>query len=130
MSEPKLRRLFDRSQVVVGGVALAMLGCFVAVVCLPNARALKSVGAELAAAEQHLATKMHEVKELPDGYALRLPLEPGMIMATAEFISMEQKCCGFFGFSLELAPNNGPMWLSLTGGAGAKEFLQAEMGLN
>jgi len=73
---------------------------------------------------------IQEVKELPDGYALSLPLEPGMIMATAEFISLEQKCCGFFGFSLELAPNNGPMWLSLTGRAGAKEFLQAEMGLN
>jgi len=66
-----------------------MLACFVVVVCLPNARALKHVSDELATAEQLLATKMNEVKELPgvaenvarikqerDGQLLKVPCEP------------------------------------------------------
>ena len=86
--------------------------------------------------ENHLSvahkvmSAIQEVRELPDGYALRLPLEASMIQVAAEFIALEQKCCGFIGFNLEIEPNNGPMWLSLTGGAGAKEFLQAELGMN
>ena len=32
-----------------------------------------------------------------------------------------------FNFSLAVERDDGPMWLSLTGGEGVKEFLQAEI---
>lgn len=79
---------------------------------------------------QQVMSKIQEIKELSNGYALRLPPGPVMIQAAAEFISLEQKCCGFFGLNLDVKPNNGPLWLSLTGGPGSKEFLQAELGMN
>jgi len=78
---------------------------------------------------QQVMREIQEIKELPNGYSLRLPLKPIMIRAAAEFMSLEQKCCSFFGFNLEIEPNNGPLWLSITGGAGTKEFLRAELGM-
>jgi len=66
MAKFEFKKKFDRSQLVVGGVALAMLACFVAIVCVPNARALSRAAADLEAAEQLLSTKMNEVKELPE----------------------------------------------------------------
>jgi hypothetical protein len=43
----------------------------------------------------------------------------------AEWISFERKCCPFFKFEIELEPESGPVWLSLTGRAGVKEFILA-----
>ena len=74
--------------------------------------------------------KIQEMKELPNGYSLRFPLNTKMINSVAEFVSLEQKCCSFFGFDLSIGPNNGPLWLSITGGPGAKSFLEMEMGMN
>lgn len=34
----------------------------------------------------------------------------------------------FFGFSLDLEPEGGELWLSLTGRDGVKPFIQAEIG--
>jgi hypothetical protein len=41
----------------------------------------------------------------------------------AECISFERKYCLFFEFIIDVAPQSGPVWLSLTGHAGVKEFL-------
>ncbi len=41
----------------------------------------------------------------------------------AEWVSFERKCCPFFEFRIEVAPKSGPVWLSLTGRAGVKDFL-------
>lgn len=82
--------------------------------------------------QQHMATAeqlfaaVQETRELPNGYAFRLPQEPDMWLKAAEFIANERLCCPFFGFGLELEPERGPLWLKLTGGTGVKEFLQRE----
>jgi hypothetical protein len=75
-----------------------------------------------AIAEQLFAAVL-EIRELPDGYAFRLPEEPGMLLKAAEFVSLERLCCPFFGFVLEIEPAGGPLWLKLTGGAGVKEYI-------
>ena len=36
--------------------------------------------------------------------------------------------CPFSRFGLEVAPDGGPLWLSITGEWGAKAFLVAELG--
>ena len=68
-----------------------------------------------------------EMKELPDGFAFQFPNDPRIIVSLAEWITLERQCCGFFNFVLEVEPDEGPVSLSLTGGKGVKEFLQAEI---
>jgi hypothetical protein len=76
-----------------------------------------TVGTQLYAAVQ-------EVRELPDGYAFRLPTDPEMLLLVAEDLNMERLCCPFLRFTLEIEPNGGPFWLRFTGGEGVKEFLR------
>jgi hypothetical protein len=78
---------------------------------------------ELAA---HLQTTTQEVQERPDGYAFRYPADS--FFAAAEFVALERRCCPFFRFQLDLAPDGGPLWLSITGEEGVKDFLLAELG--
>ena len=68
-----------------------------------------------------------EMKELPDGFAFRFTSDTSVIVNLAEWITLERRCCSFFNFSLAVERDDGPMWLSLTGGEGVKEFLQAEI---
>lgn len=74
-----------------------------------------------------LFTSAREVLELPNGFAIRFLNEPGRFMAIAKFIENERLCCPFFNFGLELGPENGPLWLRLTGGEGVKEILQTTL---
>ena len=67
-------------------------------------------------------------KELPDGYAFRLPHDA--LVQAARWIALERRCCPFFGFSLQLESHDGPLWLSVTGGAGIKPFIRAEFQLD
>ena len=70
-----------------------------------------------------------ERKELSDGYAIRLPSEPSLVMAAAELVNLERLCCPFFHFVMEIEREGGPLWLHITGRQGVKEFLKAELGL-
>jgi hypothetical protein len=84
--------------------------------------------------QQHIATAkfvfaaVHEVRELPNGYTFRLPNAPEMLRKVGDFIALEQLCCPFFGFTLEVEPEGGGVWLQLTGREGVKSFIQAEIG--
>ena len=62
-------------------------------------------------------------RELPDGLAVQIDTARIALPQLAEWISFERKCCPFFEFRIDLAPNSGPVWLSLTGRAGVKEFI-------
>ena len=78
---------------------------------------------------QQLFESVEEAQELPAGYAFRLPMEASMCIAVAEFITLERLCCPFLNFVLEVEPEDGPLWLKLTGPDGVKQVLQAELGL-
>jgi hypothetical protein len=82
------------------------------------------------AAIKELFQTVQEVQELPNGYAFRMPNETGLLMRTAEFVAREKLCCPFFGFKIEIEPNNGGLWLHLTGRDGVKPFIAAEIGNN
>ncbi len=64
-----------------------------------------------------------ERQELPDGYAFRYA--PDNYRAVADFIETERLCCPFFNFTLEVTPENGPIWLRITGRPGVKELLMS-----
>ena len=74
-----------------------------------------------------MRSAFQEMKELPDGFAFRFPSDPAVIVNLAEWITLERRCCSFFNFALGVEPDDGPVWLSLTGGEGVKEFLQTEI---
>jgi len=68
-----------------------------------------------------------ELRELPDGLAFRFAADE--YDAIVRFVSRERLCCPFLRFTLELAPDRGPIWLRLTGAEGVKAFIRAELQL-
>ena len=76
-----------------------------------------------------LRAAMQETRELPDGYSFRLPSDVETIQRTAEWITLERRCCPFLAFGLEAGRENGPLWLSLIGREGVKPFLKIEFGI-
>jgi hypothetical protein len=79
---------------------------------------------------RQMRASVQEVRELPDGYAFRLPASETSIRETAEWIAKERLCCPFLAFNLEVSREGGPLWLHLTGRAGregVKPFLKAEL---
>jgi hypothetical protein len=78
---------------------------------------------------RQLQTTMQEIKELPNGYAFRLPSVPSAVQDAAEWITYERLCCPFFDFGLEVERNGGALWLRLTGREGVKPFIRSEFGM-
>jgi hypothetical protein len=83
--------------------------------------------------QQHIDTirrvfhAVESIRELPNGYAFKLPDESEMLRMVWEFISLERLCCPFFGFTVEIEPEGGPVCLQLTGSEGVKPFIRAEI---
>jgi hypothetical protein len=83
--------------------------------------------------ERHLANarelfrQVIEIREQPSGYAFGLPTDSATLLRIVEFVSLERLCCPFFGFALELEPEDGNVWLRLSGRDGVKAFIRAEM---
>lgn len=75
-----------------------------------------------------LGEDFHEVLELEDGYAFRHSSEEGVLVALAEYVSLERLCCPFFDFAIEVRRGGGGVWLRMTGPEGAKGILEAAMG--
>jgi hypothetical protein len=92
-----------------------------------NAIAPEERGQHIAAIEAVFGAAQ-EIRELPDGYSFRLPNETPMLLRVADFIAKERLCCPFFGFAVQLEPEGGALWLSLTGREGVKPFILAEIG--
>ena len=68
-----------------------------------------------------------ETRELPDGIAFRFLAEE--YGAVTQFVARERLCCPFLRFTIEVAPEQGPLWLRLTGPAGVTAFIRAELHL-
>jgi hypothetical protein len=76
-----------------------------------------------------LESSVVEVKEQPDGFAFRLPPDAGLLVAVAEWMGLEQLCCPFLGFALDLPSGGGAPWLTLTGPEGTKAILRDAFGI-
>lgn len=75
-----------------------------------------------------LGEDLMEARELEDGYAFRHSPEMGVLLALAEYVSLERLCCPFFDFAIEVGRDGGEVWLRMTGPEGAKGVLEAAMG--
>lgn len=67
-----------------------------------------------------------ERRELDDGWSLRLPGDDDNLLACAQWILGERRCCRFLTFAIECRPE-GELWMRITGPRGAKEMLGAEL---
>lgn len=84
-------------------------------------------GAQHALIRRLMSQAVEEIRELPDGLTFRFPAVE--YDAVAEFLGRERLCCPFLTFTLDLAPDQGPLTLRLAGSAGVKDFIRAELGL-
>lgn len=66
------------------------------------------------------------VRELPNGYEFEFPSDPRTLAMVWEWAAQERLCCPFFNIQILMAAEGGPVWLSLTGRKGTKEFMQVD----
>lgn len=71
-----------------------------------------------------------EKKELDNGFAYRFNGSDNIIDELSGFIKTERICCDFFEFNLSVSgrPDN-PLWFTITGPEGIKDFVLTEIGL-
>jgi hypothetical protein len=60
-----------------------------------------------------------------DGYELTFEASSDTLAAIARTIDAERQCCRWLRFELTVPPDGGPLVLSLSGPAGARDFLAA-----
>lgn len=65
------------------------------------------------------------VREVEDGYALRLPAD--RLLLVAEYVSLERLCCAALRWEIVVEQAGGPLWLKVRGPNGSKAFLAAAM---
>ncbi len=98
---------------------------------LPIACDLTAIPSDQREAHQQLSEQLFASiqarEERTDGFALRF--DAAQFDQIVRFVANERRCCAFIRFIIDLTPANGPIWLSLTGRAGVKEFLAAELGI-
>ncbi len=75
-----------------------------------------------------LGEDLQEVRELEDGYAFGYSPEAGVLVALAEYVSLERLCCPFLDFAIEVGREGGEVWLRMTGPEGAKGVLGIAIG--
>jgi hypothetical protein len=73
-----------------------------------------------------LVSLRKSVRELPNGYELELPGDPGTVQLVAEWAIGEHACCPFFDINIRLEREGGSLWLGLTGREGVKQFIEAD----
>jgi hypothetical protein len=66
------------------------------------------------------------VRELTDGYAFRFPADVSTVRLLAEWAAGERLCCPFFEITIRMEAEDGPLWLTLTGREGTKDFIRAD----
>ena len=68
--------------------------------------------------------KQHEFIEIPDGYAIQLPKGAITLVELADFLTLEDKCCPFFAFNIEVEPAQASTTLKIRGPEGIKKFIK------
>ncbi len=96
------------------------------IACRPNAltREERERSREL---RQALASATTETRGVVNGFVYQYRDDPDTFRRAAEWITLERRCCPFLSFDLRWNHGDVPPSLSITGPAGTREFLAAEM---
>jgi rhodanese-related sulfurtransferase len=73
---------------------------------------------------KELFRHLEERQELPDGMRYRFPGSDEFKDKLLAFAAAERTCCAFFRIEVAFEPGLGPIWLTLTGADGVKDFIQ------
>jgi hypothetical protein len=74
-----------------------------------------------------LVRRAESTEDIPDGVRFRFPSDAWSALATT--VEAERQCCRFLQFDITVEPDGGPIWLSLSGPHGTREFLAALIAL-
>jgi hypothetical protein len=94
-------------------------------VCIPSAIPSPERAAHFELARRLFSESAEERTALSDGYAFRF--QPDAFEAIARFVANERRCCPFMDFELVIAREGGPVWLRMTGPAGTRAVIEAEL---
>lgn len=92
------------------------------VVCTLTARELATRSSTLLA---DLFDKVEEQQEVANGVRLRFEVTSQTLQLITALIDAERQCCRFLQFEMTVEPDCGPIWLTLSGPPGTREFLDA-----
>ena len=92
------------------------------VVCTLGPAALRARREGLLA---RLRSRADHHEELPDGHRLRFASNGEVLATLAETVDLERQCCRFLRFQITVEPDEGAIWLDLTGPSGTREFVSA-----
>ena len=70
-----------------------------------------------------LVKRAESMDDTADGLRVRLPSDA--LSAILTTVDAERQCCRFLRFEITVEPDGGPIWLSLSGPPGTREFLSA-----
>jgi hypothetical protein len=70
-----------------------------------------------------LVRRAESREDIPDGIRFRFPADAWSALAAT--IEAERQCCRFLKFEITVEPDGGPIWVSLSGPHGTREFLTA-----
>lgn len=70
-----------------------------------------------------LAGRADAREETPDGMRLRFAPSSDTLRGIADAIDAERQCCRFLQFDVTVEQDGGPVWLTLSGPEGTREFL-------
>lgn len=70
-----------------------------------------------------LGEQIVERREINDGLSFRFKPSDDLLARLGKAIDMERQCCRFLTFRLTVEPDDGPVWLELTGPAGTRDIL-------
>ena len=90
--------------------------------CTLSAEGLRARKQGVLAQVARRATCMTKV---PAGYRFEFAAGSDTLSLIATMIDAERQCCRFLRFELSVAPDLGPLTLTLTGPQGTQQFLEA-----
>jgi hypothetical protein len=93
--------------------------------CVPGAIPPSERSGHFALLTRLFGERARERRDVPNGYAFRF--DATAFEDVARFVALERLCCPFLAFAVELPPGAGPLWLSVTGPEGTREFLDSEL---
>jgi hypothetical protein len=70
-----------------------------------------------------LLKRVREQQDLPDGFRLRFEATSDTLQQITAVIDVERQCCRFLQFQVTVEPDEGPIWLAVSGPPGTREFL-------
>lgn len=70
-----------------------------------------------------LVSRAEQVTAVPDGVQLRMPSSPDAAAVIGRVVDAERRCCRFLTFTIEAAPDQGPIVVTVTAPPDAQDLL-------